>query len=253
MSRRLPTKPPLTQLMGVDLTCVTRAGFRFQIWEIDNDPRFSPVRQVYYRGALGGVVVFDLSSKESFVQAQGLVEELWRGRGRPFPVILLGMSPSHRLVEPAVTLTEIEEFINHQHLKNNLSSILLHYQEANPQVGANVFKVLDLISQYYEATSARTLEIHRENAPPFQPKSQSPPEHSALHKRSQLLPLTLHLKIRCVGDRKTVEAGQASEQGWVQCKTCGNYLCPVCVEFYHGQHFTNCPGSTLETQHPFRP
>jgi small GTP-binding protein len=43
-----------------------RKDIKLQIWDTGGQERFSPIRELYYKGALGALVVYDVTSRESF-------------------------------------------------------------------------------------------------------------------------------------------------------------------------------------------
>jgi len=64
---------------------------KFQIWDLAGQPRFQVVREMYYRGALGGLLVYDVTRWDSFKNLPYWLEELWRSNGRGcVPVVLAG-------------------------------------------------------------------------------------------------------------------------------------------------------------------
>ncbi|MFW9917757.1 MAG: GTP-binding protein [Candidatus Thorarchaeota archaeon] len=64
---------------------------KFQIWDLAGQPRFSAVRKLYYRSAVGALVVFDVTTPESLQNVPNWVEELWKHNGSGvLPIILLG-------------------------------------------------------------------------------------------------------------------------------------------------------------------
>jgi len=64
---------------------------KFQIWDLAGQPRFQIVREMYYRGALGGLLVFDVTRWDSFKNLPLWLEELWRSNGRGcVPVVFVG-------------------------------------------------------------------------------------------------------------------------------------------------------------------
>lgn len=64
---------------------------KFQIWDLAGQPRFSAVRKLYYRSAVGALLVFDITTPESYRNVQNWVEELWKHNGSGvLPIILLG-------------------------------------------------------------------------------------------------------------------------------------------------------------------
>jgi len=62
---------------------------KLQIWDTGGQERFSYVRPLYYKGAMGGLVVFDVTQVESFQNIPRWFEEVKKNRGN-IPLILVG-------------------------------------------------------------------------------------------------------------------------------------------------------------------
>lgn len=62
---------------------------KLQIWDTGGQERFSYVRPLYYKGAMGGLVVFDVTQPESFQSLPKWFEEVKKNRGN-IPLILVG-------------------------------------------------------------------------------------------------------------------------------------------------------------------
>lgn len=61
----------------------------FQIWDLAGQQRFAAVRELYYRGSRGALLVFDVTNPSSFNNLPSWLEELWKKAGR-VPMILCG-------------------------------------------------------------------------------------------------------------------------------------------------------------------
>jgi small GTP-binding protein len=61
---------------------------RFEIWDTAGQERYHSLAPMYYRGAQAAVVVYDITSIESFERAQSWVKELQR-QGSPNIVVAL--------------------------------------------------------------------------------------------------------------------------------------------------------------------
>ncbi len=61
----------------------------FQIWDLAGQQRFAAVRELYYRGSRGALLVFDVTNPSSFNNLPTWLEELWKKAGR-VPMILCG-------------------------------------------------------------------------------------------------------------------------------------------------------------------
>ncbi|MFX0169082.1 MAG: Rab family GTPase [Candidatus Hodarchaeota archaeon] len=62
---------------------------RMQIWDTGGQERFGPIRQLYYRGTKGVLMVYDLSNARSFERMEYWLKEVKRGCGK-VPKVLVG-------------------------------------------------------------------------------------------------------------------------------------------------------------------
>ncbi|MFW9993461.1 MAG: Rab family GTPase [Candidatus Odinarchaeota archaeon] len=63
----------------------------FQIWDLAGQPRFQSVRSAYYFGALGALLVFDITRHQSFENLSSWIDEIWKHNGKGIvPVVILG-------------------------------------------------------------------------------------------------------------------------------------------------------------------
>lgn len=61
---------------------------KFEIWDTAGQERYHSLAPMYYRGAAAAVIVFDISSQDSFAKAQEWVKELQR-QGNPHMIMSL--------------------------------------------------------------------------------------------------------------------------------------------------------------------
>jgi len=62
---------------------------KLQIWDTGGQERFSYVRPLYYKGAMGGVIVYDVTQPESFDNIPKWFNEVKNNRGS-IPLLLVG-------------------------------------------------------------------------------------------------------------------------------------------------------------------
>lgn len=62
---------------------------KLQIWDTGGQERFSSIRELYYKGALGALVVFDVTSRESFDHVPNWFSEV-RKNVSNIPITLIG-------------------------------------------------------------------------------------------------------------------------------------------------------------------
>ncbi|XP_029974703.1 ras-related protein Rab-7L1-like [Salarias fasciatus] len=109
--------PTYKPTVGVDflmkvLQWSDKETVRLQIWDLSGEDRFIPVNRVFYRGALGCVLMFDVTNPSSFLRClqrkQDLDNEATLPSGAPIPCILLANKCD--LPERVVTADSIAEF-----------------------------------------------------------------------------------------------------------------------------------------------
>ena len=75
----------LTQTVTIDDTTV-----KFEIWDTAGQERYHSLAPMYYRGAQAALIVYDITSKDSFSKAQNWVRELQRQANSTIVIALVG-------------------------------------------------------------------------------------------------------------------------------------------------------------------
>ncbi|MHA1882771.1 MAG: Rab family GTPase [Candidatus Thorarchaeota archaeon] len=60
-----------------------------QVWDLAGQPRFEVVRQGFYKGARGGLLVYDVTRRRTFISIKHWKEEAFRSVKRDFPLIVV--------------------------------------------------------------------------------------------------------------------------------------------------------------------
>ncbi|XP_036068799.1 ras-related protein Rab-7L1 isoform X2 [Oryzias melastigma] len=85
---------------------------RLQLWDIAGQERFISMTRIYYKGAVGCIVMFDISSSSSFLSCrlwkQDLDHKAMLPNGDPIPCILVANKCD--LAERAVSADTIDRF-----------------------------------------------------------------------------------------------------------------------------------------------
>mmetsp|Transcript_17226 Transcript_17226/g.18694 ORF Transcript_17226/g.18694 Transcript_17226/m.18694 type:complete len:213 (+) Transcript_17226:54-692(+) len=63
---------------------------KLQIWDTAGQERFRAITEAYYRRAVGALLVYDITRKETFDHVEHWLEELYHHAGRNTVVILVG-------------------------------------------------------------------------------------------------------------------------------------------------------------------
>ncbi|MFW9900003.1 MAG: GTP-binding protein [Candidatus Thorarchaeota archaeon] len=101
---------------------------KLQIWDTGGQERFSSIRPMYYRGSLGALLIFDLTSIASFEHLPQWIEEVRANVKTEIPLLLVGNKSDLDNLR-AVSLEEINEFT---------SNFNLYYMETSAKTGEGV-------------------------------------------------------------------------------------------------------------------
>ncbi|XP_021298551.1 ras-related protein Rab5-like isoform X2 [Herrania umbratica] len=71
-------EPTIGAAFFTQILSVTEATVKFDIWDTAGQERYHSLAPMYYRGAAAAVVVYDISSTDTFVRAKKWVQELQR-------------------------------------------------------------------------------------------------------------------------------------------------------------------------------
>ncbi|TXT54949.1 MAG: hypothetical protein BAJATHORv1_50202 [Candidatus Thorarchaeota archaeon] len=76
---------------------------KLQIWDVAGQSRFQILRPMYYRGSSGGILVYDVSRRRTFIVLEEWLEELEKALGKKIPLVLVANKTDlpDRVVDPA--------------------------------------------------------------------------------------------------------------------------------------------------------
>ena len=104
------------------------AQVTLQVWDLAGQPRFESVRQGFYRGARGGLLLYDVTRRRTFLNVENWKEEAFKNLKSEIPLILVANKVDLK-DSRVVTTEEGEEFAK----QNGLI-----YVESSALTGENV-------------------------------------------------------------------------------------------------------------------
>jgi small GTP-binding protein len=125
--------------IGADFAVKTvehgQKAYCFQIWDLAGQPSYSSIRDLYYKGSLGALIIFDLTRPETLPVLEKWVDDLYKYSYKA-PLILLGNKSDlkesrNRLVESE----EVENFI--MNIKEKFG-VDIPYFETSALTGHNI-------------------------------------------------------------------------------------------------------------------
>lgn len=121
---------------------------KLEIWDTAGQERYRSLTPLYYKGALGAIVVFDLTNKDSLATARSWVSELL-SNGESGMIIALAGNKADRKEDIQIMDKDIEEF-----LSNNPE--VSFYLETSAKTGFNVRGLFEkLAAEYLEMRKIR--------------------------------------------------------------------------------------------------
>ncbi|MFX0093396.1 MAG: GTP-binding protein [Candidatus Hodarchaeota archaeon] len=124
-----------------------------QIWDLAGQPHFKTIRNIYYRGSHGALLVYDITQPSSFDNAMSWITECWKKVGRQIPFVLLGNKSDLRSQNNC-----IPESDGHK-LAKEIEKALgfpTSYYETSALTGFNVDKTFIFLGELIEAQKKQT-------------------------------------------------------------------------------------------------
>ncbi|MFX0171827.1 MAG: Rab family GTPase [Candidatus Hodarchaeota archaeon] len=125
-----------------------KTELKFQIWDLAGQPTFKQIRRIYYRRAVGALVVFDITRTKSLYSLENWLEELIQHSGSPkIVVIVLGNKIDLRNVsQKCVTSETAMQFIIELESKFPEYGKII-YLETSAKTGVNVNQAFNKLGQ----------------------------------------------------------------------------------------------------------
>jgi small GTP-binding protein len=101
----------LTQTICIDDTTV-----KFEIWDTAGQERYHSLAPMYYRGAQAAIIVYDITSQDSFVRAKTWVKELQRQASANIVIALAGNKADLANGKRAVAFEEAQTYADENSL-----------------------------------------------------------------------------------------------------------------------------------------
>lgn len=108
---------------------------RLEIWDTAGQERYKALAPMYYRGAAAAVVVYDITSEQSFTGAKKWIEEL-KEKGMDNLVIILVGNKCDLLEDHSTREADVSEYMN-----SNIHR--LTYYKASCKTGKNIHTIFE--------------------------------------------------------------------------------------------------------------
>ncbi|MFX0117277.1 MAG: Rab family GTPase [Candidatus Hodarchaeota archaeon] len=124
---------------------IGETNVKFQIWDLAGQSRFGDIRPIYYKKALGGLVVFDCTRPSSFKNLDSWIEECWTHNGQgEIPLVILGNKSDLKAKEANyVTNEQAQLFAEQISQKTEPFGFKVPYLETSAKTALNVERAFE--------------------------------------------------------------------------------------------------------------
>ncbi|NHJ00898.1 MAG: GTP-binding protein [Candidatus Heimdallarchaeota archaeon] len=126
---------------------VSGKHIRYQIWDLAGQQRFDAVREVYYKGCVGALLVYDVTRPDSYFNTPKWINELWtnNGRGRVPIVVVANKIDMRELSDDTVSPEQGRIFTDRLSNLTKPEGFTCHYVETSAKTGVNIQKAFQLL------------------------------------------------------------------------------------------------------------
>jgi len=119
-----------------------------QIWDLAGQQRFSKVREVYYKGSIGAVLVFDITRPGTYQNLPSWLHEcIVNNNNRRVPFILLGNKADLRDIYTTESVPE-EQGVEYARILSEWSGYEIPYLETSALTGLNIDEAFIKLLRY---------------------------------------------------------------------------------------------------------
>lgn len=122
---------------------------RYQIWDLAGQERFDGVREVYYRGALGALIIFDVTRPDSYFNIPKWVKEIWANNGRSkVPIVIVANKIDMRGSENETISSEQGSLMSEKLTKiTSREGFACYYIETSAKTGVKINDAFSLLGE----------------------------------------------------------------------------------------------------------
>ncbi|MHA2032421.1 MAG: GTP-binding protein [Candidatus Kariarchaeaceae archaeon] len=137
---RKPFQGSYKMTLGTEFRIKRVGNHVIQIWDLAGQPIFSSVRSTYYVGALGAILVYDVTKKSTYDNIPNWLEEFYYHKGENVPIILVANKIDLRDIQACLTAED------GQKLKEKLEAskkFKVTYVESSAKTSHNIDDIFD--------------------------------------------------------------------------------------------------------------
>lgn len=124
-------------------------SIRYQIWDLAGQQRFDAVREVYYKGSVGALLVYDVTRPDSYFNTPKWINELWtnNGRGRVPIVVVANKIDMRELSDDTVSPEQGRIFTERLTKLTKPEGFDCYYIETSAKTGVSIQAAFTLLGE----------------------------------------------------------------------------------------------------------
>ena len=129
---------------------------KFMIWDLAGQFRFGSVRPHYYLGSHAGLIIYDVTNRNSLENVMRWAEEFKKTINNPVPIALIGNKIDLRDEQKVLGITTeegqnickiLKEFVHKVDSKSGAHQYDINFLETSAKTGENINKAFDSIAE----------------------------------------------------------------------------------------------------------
>jgi small GTP-binding protein len=122
-------------------------SIRYQIWDLAGQQRFDAVREVYYKGCIGALLVYDVTRPDSYFNTPKWINELWtnNGRGRVPIIVVANKIDMRELSDDTVSSEQGRVFTDRLTNLTKPEGFACNFIETSAKTGINVDRAFEML------------------------------------------------------------------------------------------------------------
>jgi small GTP-binding protein len=128
---------------------VNGTTIKYQIWDLAGQERFDGVRGVYYKGALGALLIYDVTRPDSYYNTPKWINELWtnNGRNRVPIVVVANKIDSRQTCNETISSEHGRIFTEKLTKLTSREGFACHFIETSAKTGVNIPEAFSLLGE----------------------------------------------------------------------------------------------------------
>lgn len=119
--------------------------WKFQIWDLAGQEMFRQVRARFYQGAMGALLVFDITRKQTFLNITNWLNELYKYNGKGVVPVVVLANKSDLRDRKSVKFKDVEKYVTKLNTRTKPHGVTNYALETSAKTGLNVDKAFQLL------------------------------------------------------------------------------------------------------------